>query len=97
MPSRHNEHFLLQAGSFRRSQDADRRRAELILQGYEARVQPVSLESGDTWHRVMIGPFNNVNALHRAQGQTGHRRHRDPADPGQKPRLMHRSRQAHRA
>lgn len=67
VPSRHNEHFLLQAGSFRRSQDADRRRAELILQGYEARVQPVSLESGDTWHRVMIGPFNNVNALHRAQ------------------------------
>src|SRR5690606_19362356 len=67
VPSRHNEHFLLHAGSFRRSQDADRRRAELILQGYEARVQPVSLESGDTWHRVMIGPFNNVNALHRAQ------------------------------
>lgn len=67
VPSRHNEHFLLQAGSFRRSQDADRRRAELILQGYEARVQPVSLESGDTWHRVMIGPFDNVNTLHRAQ------------------------------
>lgn len=65
--ARHGESFLLQAGSFRRAEDADRRRAELILQGYSVRVQPVELESGDTWHRVMIGPFDNVNALHRAQ------------------------------
>lgn len=62
-----NEQFQLQAGSFRRSQDADRRRAELAMQGFEARVQPVALDSGDTWYRVMIGPFNNVNAMHSAQ------------------------------
>lgn len=66
---RQSEHFLLQAGSFRRSEDADRRRAELILQGMDARVQPVSLDSGDTWHRVMIGPFTNANAMHRVQDQ----------------------------
>ncbi len=66
-PARARQHFLLQAGSFRRGQDADRRRAELILQGFDARVQPVNLESGDTWHRVMIGPFDNSNAMHRAQ------------------------------
>lgn len=65
--TRQHESFLLQAGSFRRAEDADRRRAELILQGYEVRVQAVELESGDTWHRVMIGPFDNLNALHRAQ------------------------------
>lgn len=28
-----NERYLLQAGSFRRNEDADRRRAELILKG----------------------------------------------------------------
>lgn len=65
--SREEESYLLQAGSFRSAEDADRRRAELILQGFEVKVQPVQLESGDTWHRVMIGPFNNLNALHRAQ------------------------------
>lgn len=65
--TRHADSFLLQAGSFRSAEDADRRRAELILQGFEVRVQPVELESGDTWHRVMIGPFGNINALHRAQ------------------------------
>lgn len=62
-----DEQYLLQAGSFRSSEDADRRRAELILQGYSVRVQPVELPSGDTWHRVMIGPFSNINALHKAQ------------------------------
>jgi cell division protein FtsN len=64
---RNDENYLLQAGSFRTTADADRRRAELILQGYDVRIQAVELESGDSWHRVMVGPFNNTNALHRAQ------------------------------
>ncbi|KAF0805605.1 hypothetical protein A6D6_02246 [Alcanivorax xiamenensis] len=61
--------YMLQAGSFRNAGDADRRRAELILKGYEVRLQPVKLENGDTWHRVMIGPYNSVNTLHKAQDQ----------------------------
>lgn len=62
-----DEQYLLQAGSFRSAEDADRRRAEMILLGHSVNVQPVQLESGDTWHRVMIGPFSNINTLHRAQ------------------------------
>jgi len=64
-----DEKSLLQAGSFRRNEDADRRRAELILKGFEASIQSVNLDSGDSWHRVMIGPYNNLNAMHRAQDQ----------------------------
>lgn len=64
---RHDESYLLQAGSFRTAGDADRRRAELILQGFDVRVQAVELGSGDVWHRVMIGPFTNANTMHRAQ------------------------------
>ncbi len=64
-----NERYLLQAGSFRRNEDADRRRAELILKGFEASIQSVDLDSGDSWHRVMIGPYDNLNAMHRAQDQ----------------------------
>ncbi|MED5389914.1 MAG: SPOR domain-containing protein [Pseudomonadota bacterium] len=67
--TRSNERYLLQAGSFRRNEDADRRRAELILKGFEASIQSVNLESGDSWHRVMIGPYDNLNAMHRAQDQ----------------------------
>ncbi|MDX1805304.1 MAG: SPOR domain-containing protein [Alcanivorax sp.] len=62
-----DEQYMLQAGSFRGGDDADRRRAELILKGFEASVQAVSLDNGDTWHRVMIGPYNSVSAMHSAQ------------------------------
>lgn len=64
---RHDQHFLLQAGSFGKAEDADRRRAQLTLQGYNVRIQQVKLDDGQRWHRVMVGPFDNINALHRAQ------------------------------
>lgn len=62
-----HEQYQLQAGSFRRNADADRRRGELILHGLNARVQPVSMGNGDTWYRVMVGPFDSANAAHRTQ------------------------------
>ncbi len=61
--------FMLQAGSFRNATDADRHRATLILEGFDVRVQPVELDSGEQWHRVMVGPFGSENAVHRAQDQ----------------------------
>lgn len=59
--------FLLQAGSFSRSSDAERRRAELGLQGLNARIQPVELDSGATTHRVMVGPYNHMDNMHQAK------------------------------
>lgn len=59
--------YLLQAGSFSRSSDAERRRAELGLQGFNARIQPVELDSGSTTHRVMVGPYNNMGNMHQAK------------------------------
>lgn len=59
--------FLLQAGSFRDSADAERLRAEFTLDGFSVHVQPGVLDSGDTWYRVMIGPFSNKNDLRAAQ------------------------------
>ncbi len=59
-------HYILQAGSFRRAGDADRRRAELILLGMEAKVEAVEA-NGDTWHRVYVGPFNSSGKVSRAR------------------------------
>jgi len=60
--------FFLQAGSFRKEADADKVRAQIILQG-----QSVSVESGtvkdETWYRVMVGPFSNREELTKAQKQ----------------------------
>ena len=48
--------YWIQAGSFRRFADADRRKAELALLGLTSSVQAVAIE-GQTWHRVRIGPL----------------------------------------
>lgn len=59
--------YMLQAGSFRSDADADRRRAELVLHGFTASIQPVELDNGDTWHRVMIGPYSNAQSMSDAK------------------------------
>ncbi len=61
--------YLLQAGSFRQSEDADRRRAQLILLGLDAKVEE---SSGDTgrWYRVYIGPFQSRSKLAKARSLT---------------------------
>jgi cell division protein FtsN len=59
---------LLQAGSFRQAADANRRRADITLLGYPARVESVKSPGGETWYRVQVGPFNDPGALSEARG-----------------------------
>ncbi len=56
--------YVLQAGSYRNAADAERVRAQLALQGVEAKVQKVSVDS-DSWLRVRIGPLTNLDELNR--------------------------------
>ena len=54
--------YILQAGSFTRFEDADRRRAELALQGIESTIQRVTIDD-KTYHRVRIGPTDDLEEL----------------------------------
>lgn len=56
--------YVLQTGSYRNFADADRARAELALQGIESKIQRVTIDS-DTWHRVRIGPVEDLTELNR--------------------------------
>jgi len=56
--------YVLQAGSYKNFNDADRIRAQLALQGIESKVQKVSVDT-DTWHRIRIGPISNLDELNR--------------------------------
>lgn len=58
--------YLLQAGAFRREEDADRRRAQILLLDLDARTLRVTRE-GATWHRVLVGPFPDRNRVRDAQ------------------------------
>ena len=62
-----NVTYVLQAGSFRNFAQADRLKAELALIGMPAKIQTVSIEGGNKWHRVRVGPFSNLQALNEAR------------------------------
>lgn len=61
--------YLLQAGSFRQAEDADRRRAELLLLGLEPEVEETSGSNG-RWFRVMVGPFDSRSKMAAARSLT---------------------------
>lgn len=58
--------FFLQAGSFRKQQEAEKVRAQIILLGQDVRVENVTVRDED-WYRVLVGPFANREQLGLAQ------------------------------
>ncbi|MBZ9663739.1 SPOR domain-containing protein [Pseudomonas sp. LMG 31766] len=58
--------FFLQAGSFRKRDDADGLRAQIILLGQNVRVETGKVRE-ETWHRVLVGPFASREQLASAQ------------------------------
>jgi cell division protein FtsN len=60
--------YVLQAGSYRNEADADRVRAQLAMQGIDAKVQRVAVDT-DVWHRVRIGPITKLDDLNKLRKQ----------------------------
>lgn len=63
------ESYLLQAGSFRQREDAERRRAELLLLGLEPKIEDTTSDTG-RWFRVYLGPFESHEKMTQARGLT---------------------------
>lgn len=59
--------YLLQAGSFRTRAEADRRRGELTLSGYDVQVQEGTTGNGERWFRVMVGPYGSEGEMQKAR------------------------------
>jgi len=60
--------FMLQVGSFRSAVDAKRQEDRLKSLGYDRiRISEVETGSGDIWHRVQVGPYQDRRLLARAQ------------------------------
>lgn len=60
--------FFLQAGSFRKQEDADKVRAQIILLGQNVQVESGTVRE-ETWYRVLVGPYANREQLASAQKQ----------------------------
>jgi len=58
-----NKKYVLQAGSFKNKNDAEKLKASLALLGFQANIQSVTVNS-TPWHRVRIGPYSQSNDLY---------------------------------
>jgi cell division protein FtsN len=62
--------YYLQVGSFKNGEQADRLKAELAIMGFETVIQKVTIDNNqatDTWHRVRVGPYSELEALNSAR------------------------------
>lgn len=60
--------YLIQVGSFKNANDAERVKAQLALLGLQAKTNKVS-SKGVVWHRVRVGPFNTSEDVKQARSR----------------------------
>ncbi len=58
--------YILQVGSFRSHEDAERQRAQVGFQGLQAHISEINADGNATWYRVMVGPFESRSDMNRA-------------------------------
>jgi cell division protein FtsN len=61
--------YMVQIASLRTAADAERFKAQLAMQGIQAKVQTVTVNGKDTYHRVQAGPFQGKEAVNEARSQ----------------------------
>lgn len=67
-PTTTSTEYFLQVAAFPHYEDADKLKAELLLDEFNANVS--GFQSNNTkWYRVVVGPFHNLAALNQAQSQ----------------------------
>ena len=59
--------YVVQAGSFRQQDDANRLRARLMLTGMTSDIRiNAQDDEGEVWHRVVLGPFGSKGDAEQA-------------------------------
>jgi cell division protein FtsN len=61
--------YMLQIASLRTAADAERFKAQLAMQGIQAKVQTVTVNGKDTYHRIQAGPYQGKQAVNDARSQ----------------------------
>ncbi len=58
--------YVLQAASYARLEDADRLKARLTLNGFDAHIEKIAIEGKGEYFRVRLGPYETIEALDAA-------------------------------
>ena len=63
------DNYFLQVGAFQNEADADNMKAKLALQGFEAVVQTATIPEKGVWHRVRVGPLNDIVQINKIRSE----------------------------
>jgi cell division protein FtsN len=63
------DNYFLQVGAFQNEADADNMKAKLALQGFEAVVQTATIPEKGVWHRVRVGPLNDIIQINKIRSE----------------------------
>lgn len=63
------DNYFLQVGAFQSEADADNMKAKLALQGFETVVQTATIPEKGVWHRVRVGPLNDIEQINKIRGE----------------------------
>lgn len=66
-PTQEKANYYLQVGSFKSDGEAQARIAELFLLNLQPTIQKVTVDGGNTWHRVRVGPYRDRRELDQAR------------------------------
>lgn len=62
-------YYIIQVASFKSAKDANDVRAKLILENFDAYGESSKNKSGDTWHRILVGPYQNRSQMEKARSR----------------------------
>jgi len=63
--------YILQAAAFTNSEDADRLKAKLVLNGMEPHIEKITVGDRGTYYRVRLGPYSSLSTLDAANNKLG--------------------------
>ena len=61
--------YILQVGSFRSNDEAENLKVTLLLMNLNAESESIKNKNGETWHRVLVGPFANTSKMASARAK----------------------------
>jgi len=67
--NRTKKSYIMQCGSFRKQTSAESLKAQIALNGFEAKIKVSDEKSGNRWYRVTLGPYYSKRLAERERHQ----------------------------
>ena len=68
-PGAATKRYIMQCGSFKKETSAETLKAQIAMNGFDARVNTSKEKNGSLWYRVTLGPYTSKRTAERVRHQ----------------------------